>query len=550
MSKVLTLAWKELYITFRDRNLILIMFLTPIVLSTIMGLAFGGPGSGEGVGAFADIPIAVVNLDEGFNLADQIATAEDADVDDEPPDLGDLTFEIGGETISLGEQLQLNANLAITDADLSATNVSFNFGDLLAGILLSTPITATGTATTTGGFTLDNLTCPLLADEVEGEDDNSFSGNLEDLLAAAEMDDMTAARAAVDRGEFVAAVIIPVGFSQALMPQFDYFETATADDSLPPTEDAGGTVEVYANAGQPISASIVRAVVEGIVNQLVRVSVAIDAVLGTSVDMLLEAFDLRTLDNLDLSSIDPALVTGGLQSLDASILNPLACLLVPGAGNVQLEQQPLDTAQTRSTFAFIMVLLGSAQAIFFAMFTGIFGINSIYQEQDNWTLQRLVASPTPRSSILAGKLLGNVVVVTVQLLILFAAFTAITSLVEGEPTFIWGANLSALLAVIVGIALFVSGLGVLVVGLARTPEQVRFVGPMVASTLGALGGAFGFRLPSAIAAISPVWWGSEALERLSNGEIAALGLPLLVLFSVGISTFAIGTVLFRRRLDL
>jgi ABC-2 type transport system permease protein len=177
-------------------------------------------------------------------------------------------------------------------------------------------------------------------------------------------------------------------------------------------------------------------------------------------------------------------------------------------------------------------------------------MNSIYEEQRNWTLQRLIASPTPRYAILAGKLLGNLAVVALQLTILFASFTVITSLVEGEALFIWGENVPALLAGVLGISLFVSGLGVLVVGVAKSPEQVQFFGPMVAATLGALGGSFGFRLPQEVAGFSPVWWGAEALVRLSNGDLAGLVTPLLVLYGSGVGAFLVGTILFRRRVDL
>src|SRR5690606_15320672 len=119
--------------------------------------------------------------------------------------------------------------LNFTDTDLSAGNVAFNFGDLLAGILLSETTTATtpSTATTTmEGVNFEDLTCPLLEGEEEAEEDNpsGFAGSLEDLLAATEMDDAGAARAGVDRGDFVAAVIIPPGFSNGLLPRFDFLE--------------------------------------------------------------------------------------------------------------------------------------------------------------------------------------------------------------------------------------------------------------------------------------------------------------------------------------
>lgn len=157
--------------------------------------------------------------------------------------------------------------------------------------------------------------------------------------------------------------------------------------------------------------------------------------------------------------------------------------------------------------------------MFVAMFTGIFGINSIYEERRNWTLQRLIVSPMPRSFILAGKLLGNVSTITVQLIILFVAFTIITSIVEGAATFIWGTHIPALLLVTVWISLFVSGMGVLVVGFAKTTEQVQIFDPIIASTMGALGGSFDFRLPPTIAQFSPIWWSGEALRILSNNEL-------------------------------
>ena len=558
MKKILAITWKELYTTFHDRNLILIMFITPIILSTLMGLAFGGLVGGSNSSSFSDIPIAIVNLDEGFNVAEQIGATDDGSANGKVPSLNDLEFDIGGETVNIGEQLQLNPNLSISDTALSAENANFNFGTLLTDILTSNTLTATesatGTTSSTGtvggaGFNIDDLTCPLVETD-GGEDGNGFGfgGTLDDLLDAVVLTDPAEARAGVDSGDFVAAIIIPATFTNQLMPSFDFIGGDTnASDTA---EEAPDQVEIYANQGQSISASIVRAVVEGITNQLVRISVALDSVLNTAADTLPANFDLGTLASLDLSTFDPALLTGALQNVDSSVLEPLGCLITPNAGNVQLKQQPLDESQERSGFAFIMTLLGSAQAIFFAMFTGIFGINSIYDERDNWTLQRLIVSPTPRSFVLAGKLLGNIVVVAAQLSILFASFTIITSLVEGMPTFIWGSNIPMLALVILGISLFVSGLGVLVVGIAKSSKQVQFFGPMVSVTLGALGGAFGFRLPPEIAGFSPVWQGTEALKYLANGEVAKVWLPLTILFGAGVVLFAVGTILFKRRLDL
>lgn len=553
MNKILAIAWKELYTTFRNRNLLLIMFITPILLSTIMGLVFGGVGGDSGAQAFSNMPIAIVNMDSGFDFAQQGSNA-----DGNTLGLTDLEFDIGGETINIGEQLLQNSNLDITESDLSADDLraggaSFNFGNQLVDILLSAPVTSTATSTTTATatattntFNIDDLTCSLTEDSEigdNGSDDNfGFDGTLDDLLDVVLLDDPVAARNGVDSGEYVAAVIIPAGFSNALFPIFNF-----GSESVP---DEDGAVEVYGSRGQAISATIVRAVVEGITNQFANIGSALSALLNTSTNTLaaqLNSTDLN-LGAFDLSSLDPTVATNLLQSVDASVLEPLGCLILPNAGNVKLTQVPLDPIQERSNFGLIMTLLGSAQAIFVSLFTGIFGMNSIYDERKGGTLQRMIVSPMPRGFVLAGKMLGNVITVAAQLLILLISFTLITSFVEGSPTFIWGTNLPLLILAILAISLFVSGVGVFIVGLARSAEQVQFLGPMVASTLGALGGSFGFRLPPEISRFSPVWWGTELLQRIANGE-PTVGTPLLVLFCIAAVLFGIGSLFFRRQTD-
>jgi ABC-2 type transport system permease protein len=65
MSKILNIAWKELFITYTDRSLLLIMIVTPLALSTIIGSAFSGfiGGSAGSDIPVRDIPVALVNLD-------------------------------------------------------------------------------------------------------------------------------------------------------------------------------------------------------------------------------------------------------------------------------------------------------------------------------------------------------------------------------------------------------------------------------------------------------------------------------------------------------
>ncbi|MEZ4559325.1 MAG: ABC transporter permease subunit [Caldilineaceae bacterium] len=178
----------------------------------------------------------------------------------------------------------------------------------------------------------------------------------------------------------------------------------------------------------------------------------------------------------------------------------LSCLFDPDLNAVTAVQQPLDDLQTQSRFNRVLVAIGAAQAVFFALFTGVFGVAGLYESRQ-WTLQRLLVTPTPRWQVLAGFLTGNLVVVIMQLVLLLLALTVVASIVSGALTLHLGQQRQVCWqrCSVLALALCVSGLGVLVkvYWASRTPGQVQIFGPMVNMTLAALGGAFGFALPAA-----------------------------------------------------
>ncbi len=65
MKKILNIAWKDILITFRDVSGLLIMLVTPFALTLVIGFAFGGFSSDDDNPGIADIPVSIVNLDEG-----------------------------------------------------------------------------------------------------------------------------------------------------------------------------------------------------------------------------------------------------------------------------------------------------------------------------------------------------------------------------------------------------------------------------------------------------------------------------------------------------
>src|SRR5438045_92186 len=63
-NAVWAIARKDIYAVFTNRSLLLIMFATPLMLSTIIGLAFSGLGSGN----LSETNLAIVNQDAGAEI--------------------------------------------------------------------------------------------------------------------------------------------------------------------------------------------------------------------------------------------------------------------------------------------------------------------------------------------------------------------------------------------------------------------------------------------------------------------------------------------------
>ena len=183
-----------------------------------------------------------------------------------------------------------------------------------------------------------------------------------------------------------------------------------------------------------------------------------------------------------------------------------------------------------------------------AHFTGQFGVLSMYEERRNGTLQRILVSPTPRWTILGGKLVGVLVSVLFQLLALVLALTVVGSLIEGRAIFIWGNDIGNLALVLLAVAVATSGLGMFLAGVLKGIEQANIVGSVLNIALGVLGGAFGFQLPRSVAQFSFIYWARDAFDTLAAGR-GDVSLNILVLFVEGAALFLIGLLLFNRKFE-
>ncbi len=294
-------------------------------------------------------------------------------------------------------------------------------------------------------------------------------------------------------------------------------------------------VEVYSSPNAPISAGIVRSVVENITNTLLTGSVTVEATIEA---LIAEA------------QRSPAFgIQFGLSSVGGTFQPDFAPAFDPDAAPIAIEQQTVSGVRT--TFN-PLVFFGSAQALFFMTFTAIQGANSMLEERRTWTLQRLLASPTPRLTILLGKLIATWVTCVFQVLLLFIFLTLVGSLIAGELQLIWGGNLPAILAVIGAASLAMCGVGAVVTALARTPEQVNIVGGLIAIVFGLFGGAF-FNIQAIpqltpISRLTPNFWGTDAFTKLALGQ-SDIGLNLLILTAIGGALFLAGLLIFNRRLS-
>jgi ABC-2 type transport system permease protein len=65
ISNTLAIAWKDLRIILKDKGALAIFFLMPLLLATMMGLAFGNVGSAGTAEAKIEVATLLVNLDQG-----------------------------------------------------------------------------------------------------------------------------------------------------------------------------------------------------------------------------------------------------------------------------------------------------------------------------------------------------------------------------------------------------------------------------------------------------------------------------------------------------
>ena len=345
--------------------------------------------------------------------------------------------------------------------------------------------------------------------------------DLSGLIVGARITRRAAAEECVARGVATAAVIIRDGFSESLA------NTGVGADAGGEREGAGDTaaatthITVLGNPNRPIAVGIVENVVAALSDGFAATSIAASAVVSA-------AEGPRSVLVLNSDTFQERLAS-----------------LQAGRGLPRIETDRSVAGSSGPSFN-PLVFFGSTQAIFFALFAANGGATGILEEHRDGTLERMLVSPTRRITILLGKAIGVFVMIFVQLLFLFLAFTLVATVFAGAFVFIWGNNMLGIALALVAASVAAAGLGMIVASAAKTPGQGSTVGSVLALLMATLGGAFGFTVGPPISYISIVYWGSNAFAKLAAG-VGGYGLNVLVLGTFGIATFFAGLAVFERR---
>ena len=176
----------------------------------------------------------------------------------------------------------------------------------------------------------------------------------------------------------------------------------------------------------------------------------------------------------------------------------------------------------------------------FLMFGAMFGANSTIRERVEQTMARMLASPTSRSAIVGGKMLGIFILGICQFAVLYA-FTAFVLHVN------WGGNPLATTAVAIAEMAAVTGLATLLGSVAKTQRAVGGIGPLVIQIQAAIGGAF-FQISILPAWIQPikylsvVGWAMTGWQRVQvqGAGLAGVVGPCAALFGFALAFYAFG----------
>jgi ABC-2 type transport system permease protein len=305
-----------------------------------------------------------------------------------------------------------------------------------------------------------------------------------------ELADEAAARSAVQKGQVATVIVIPEGFSAAVLA------------------GSGGTVDLVVDADAALSAQIARSLLTGFAHQVEAVQLAVAVTVAAAPGSAPDA---------------------------AAIADEAAALPAP----ISVRDLVAADHQLGSTTYY-----AAAMAILFVFLASQMGVTSLHTEKRQRTLSRMLAAPLSWRSIVLGKVIVSVVLALLSMSIIVAG----TSLLLGAS---WGDPLGVA-ALLGAAALSATGVALLAVSVTKTVDQAASAIAVVSMLMAILGGSFfppdqGPELLAQLSLLTPHAWFMRGIEgTASGGGIQAAGGPFAVLTLVGVVCGGIGLLRMRR----
>ncbi|MFP4384619.1 MAG: ABC transporter permease [Spirochaetia bacterium] len=331
-----------------------------------------------------------------------------------------------------------------------------------------------------------------------------FQGLLdaEGFLQVSRYETITDAQNAIEEETIDAAILIPEGFTNAVLEG-----------------DPEKTVTVFTDPGKEISADIAVSIGRNFTSRLKAASAGLRETAGW----------LRREQD-----ISPA---GAFQK--ASEIIPQ----VMGTGSGTVSRSQTESGETFNMLEYF----APGFAVLFLLLTVTAGTRSILDERREGTLARMRTAPVRWGAILSGKMAGVFITGFFQVSVILAA----TSLLFGLQ---WGPVTGALLLT-AATSFACAGWGMIIAALAKTPAQVSGVGTSIMLIFGIMGGTFISveSFPSVLRAfsrITPNFWAIRGFTSLASGaEVSDILLNIGVLGLTGLVLLGISGVLFTMNRD-
>ncbi len=415
MQKLLLIGIKDVTLAFRDRAALILMLLAPFALTVGLGFVTGR-FSGGSTSGLQDIPVILVNLDDG----------------------------------ELGNALE----------------------------------------------------------------DVFYSADLAELVEPSQAESAEAAYHQIDEDQAAAAVIIPAGFTQSIIPTEAMLQAGEySPDAV--------KIEIYSNPGRPTSAGVIQAVVDEFLSRVEEGRIS-----GMTQMLAIPHFEQMPADQVQAMA-EKMFAGAGEEDFSSAVIA------------LQTEEQGAQAAEFDP-----LAYMAPGMALMFLMYTVSYGGRSLLLEKAQGTLPRLLVSPTAAWQVLGGKTLGVFLTGFAQMGILILASTVFFGVQWGDPF--------GVVALIAAAVFGAAGWGMLITAAARSSGQVSALGSALMLIFGLLGGSFINleQMPAfirTISAITPNAWGLDGFTTLAlGGSLADLTKPIFALLLMGAGLFGLAAFLFSR----